>query len=344
MRCIGARLRCACATICTICASTVCEPTFSERMTSAPLVFMVAPMSLSPDALGDRHRLAGQHRFVDRAAALDHGAVDRHFLARAHAQRVADVHVGQGHVFFAPIGVDASRGLGRQAEQRLDRRRGLRARLELEDLAEQRQRDDHRGRFEIDRDASHRDERARKRAGGDRRHDAVREGRPRPQPDQGPHVGAAVDHGLDATDEEGPAGPQNDGRGQRQLDPAPGRRGEEIEPMADHGEQGHRDRERQRPPEAAPEVDQLRALAVFEARHLRLERHAALRARAGMVLTDLGVHGAGVDRSRRRFGGPDRRRTCLHPIQVLRWVRDELGLAAGAAEVHGSAAMHLRMR
>ncbi|MCY1531504.1 hypothetical protein D9M68_667320 [compost metagenome] len=32
-------------------ASTVCEPTFSDCMTSAPLVFSVAPMSLSPTRL-----------------------------------------------------------------------------------------------------------------------------------------------------------------------------------------------------------------------------------------------------------------------------------------------------
>ena len=51
MRCIGARERCASATICTICASTVAEPTCSERITRAPLVFIVAPMSLSPARL-----------------------------------------------------------------------------------------------------------------------------------------------------------------------------------------------------------------------------------------------------------------------------------------------------
>ncbi len=51
MRCIGAFERCACATICTICASTVCEPTRSERITSAPLVLSVAPISLSPARL-----------------------------------------------------------------------------------------------------------------------------------------------------------------------------------------------------------------------------------------------------------------------------------------------------
>ena len=38
----------------------------------------------------DRQRLAGQHRLVDRRAALDHLAVDRHLLARPHPQPVAD--------------------------------------------------------------------------------------------------------------------------------------------------------------------------------------------------------------------------------------------------------------
>ncbi len=47
-RCIGARERCACATSCTICASMVSEPTFSARITSAPLPFKVAPITLSP--------------------------------------------------------------------------------------------------------------------------------------------------------------------------------------------------------------------------------------------------------------------------------------------------------
>src|SRR3546814_5066421 len=44
MRCIGARERCACATICTICASTVSEPTFSARITRLPVPLMVAPI------------------------------------------------------------------------------------------------------------------------------------------------------------------------------------------------------------------------------------------------------------------------------------------------------------
>ena len=51
MRCIGALERCACITICTMLASTVAEPTFSDCITNAPLVFSVAPINLSPSAL-----------------------------------------------------------------------------------------------------------------------------------------------------------------------------------------------------------------------------------------------------------------------------------------------------
>ena len=80
-----------------------------------------------------------------------------------------------------------------------------------------------------------------------------------------------------------------------------------------------------------------------EARHLGLERHAALRAGARMVLPDLGVHRAGVDRaatgSGRQFRLPARapmRRAAVR-LQVLRRIGRELRLAACAAEVDGRA-------
>ena len=50
-RWIGARLRCACATICTICASMVSAPILSARMMSAPLPLMAPPINLSPVSL-----------------------------------------------------------------------------------------------------------------------------------------------------------------------------------------------------------------------------------------------------------------------------------------------------
>ena len=102
-------------------------------------------------------RLARQHRFVDGAAAFDHDAVHRHLLARTHARQIADVQMRQRYIRLAAIGFDAACGLRRQAEQRPNRRRSLRARLQLEDLPEQRQRNDDRGRLELDRDPAHRD-------------------------------------------------------------------------------------------------------------------------------------------------------------------------------------------
>ena len=85
----------------------------------------------------DRQRLAGQHRFIDRAAAFHHHAVYRHFLTGPHAQGVTDMHMAERHVFLALVGVDAARGLGCQSEQRLDGGRGRGACPEFEDLTEQ---------------------------------------------------------------------------------------------------------------------------------------------------------------------------------------------------------------
>ena len=47
---IGARLRCASPTICTICASSVSEPTRSAFITSVPVPFTVAPVTRAPFA------------------------------------------------------------------------------------------------------------------------------------------------------------------------------------------------------------------------------------------------------------------------------------------------------
>ena len=72
------------------------------------------------DRLLDRHRLAGDHRFVDAAAALDDDAVDRHALARSHAQSIADVDQLERDVFFTRAR-DPARGLRCEAEQCADR-------------------------------------------------------------------------------------------------------------------------------------------------------------------------------------------------------------------------------
>ena len=68
------------------------------------------------DALGDRQRLTGQHRFVERATALDDDAVHRHFLAGTYAQAVAFMHVDEGYIFLTAVWIHTTGGLGCQAE------------------------------------------------------------------------------------------------------------------------------------------------------------------------------------------------------------------------------------
>ena len=104
--------------------------------------------------------------------------------------------------------------------------------------------------------------------------------------------------------------------------------------MAEHGQRRDQDGQRQRPPESALEVRQLGTLALLEAGHFRLERHSAFRTGTRMVLANLGVHRARVDRAGHRLLGDWRRHQAAGGLCVLRGVGCELRLAARAAEVH----------
>ena len=219
---IGARLRWALAPCSTICASSVsrADPLGAHDEAAVPL--RVPPVSRRRP-LFDRHRLAGQHRFVDRGAALDDDAVDRHRLAGPHAQAVADLHLRRAaRRVSAPSAPSRRAGLRRKVEQRADRRAGPLARAQLEHLAEQDQRDDHRRGLEIDADrAVHgRGTACGNSAGNERRDDAVEIGGADAEADQRPHVRAAVDERFPAALEERQRRPQHHRRGQRELEPA----------------------------------------------------------------------------------------------------------------------------
>ena len=164
--------------------------------------------------------------------------------------------------------------------------------LQLEQLAEQRQRHDDRGRLEVDADAAVLAERVREQLRRDGRDHAVAEGRadaecrsastcwgcgsrstapsarrratrptarPAPRAPARPSVRVAVGNGDDA--------------------------------VAEHRQPQHDERQRQRPPEAPAEIAQLRVLVVVEGRHHRLERHAADRAMPGASRTISGCIG-----------------------------------------------------
>ena len=69
-RWIGARPRCASATICTIRASIVSRPTFSLRMSRPPVWLIVPPISAAPAALVTGIDLPVTIDLVDCAAAF----------------------------------------------------------------------------------------------------------------------------------------------------------------------------------------------------------------------------------------------------------------------------------
>ena len=244
------------------------------------------------------------------------------------------MHMRQRHVLFVAVGGDAARGLGRQAQQGADGGRGLRARLQFEDLTEQRQRDDHCRGLEVHRHPSHRHERGRKHLRCHRRHHAIEEGRAGAQADQRPHVRAAVHDRSRAAREERPAGPQDNRQRQHHLDPALHGHVEPAQPVAEHRQHGDNYRQWQRPPEARLQVHEFRIPGFLQLGQHRLQCHAALRAVARVALTDLRVHGAGVGASGCGLGGRRcRHRHRLRGQHVLRRLGAELRQALPAAEV-----------
>ena len=120
-RWIGARLRCASATIAHDLREQRVARRRARRASRTRRCVHVPPVTGVAGGLLDRHRLAGDHRFVDAAGAFEDDAVDRHALAGPHAQAIADVDQLERDVLFAAVARDPARGLRREAEQRADR-------------------------------------------------------------------------------------------------------------------------------------------------------------------------------------------------------------------------------
>ena len=144
--------------------------------------------------------------------------------------------------------------------------------------------------------------------------------------DQRKHVQVARQNRLPTADEEGPTGPQNDGRGENELDPV---RERLIDPavaadqVSTHLEDHHRDGEGETHPETAGHVEQFGIGPGLGCCEFGLERHAADRTIAGPDLPDLRMHRAGVDRA---FGNV--LDTHGHVAEILRRLCDELRKAS----------------
>jgi hypothetical protein len=293
--------------------------------------------------LGHRHGFAGHHRLVDGRAAVGDLAVDRHLLARTHAQQIADLDRIERDLLVAAVRADAAGGLRRQVEQGADGAGSRGARAQFEHLAEQDQHGDDSGGLEIDCDrAAMAAQRRWEDAGRQGRDRAVEIGDAGAHRDQGEHVEIAGDQRLPAAHEERPARPQHDRRGEGELQPV--RQGL-IDPavrageMRAHFQHHHRHGEREPDPEPARHVGKLGIGAGVGGGELRLERHAADRAGAGTGLADLRMHRAGVDGALGHRWG----RACVF-AEVLAGVGGELGAAAGGAEIVGAAVMHVAVR
>ncbi len=292
-----------------------------------------------------RDGLAGDHRLVDAAAALEHDSVDGNLLARSHAQPIVHLDILDPDVALATVVTQPSRRLRRQPEERAQRAAGPAARAQLEHLADQDQRGDDRGGLEVERDAV--------RTGGrddprsQRRDDAVCVRDPGADGDQGEHVEMTRADGRPAAHEEGPSAPEHHGRRERELDPRDRALAEGV-PHGIAGNQiGHRQQEERhgedrRDPEPARHVVELGVRLLLIERLLpRLERHATDRTGAGAHPPHLRVHRAGVlDAYRRRcrlLGG-------RRPGEGSRRLRAETLQTPRAAEVIGATLVNQVMR
>ena len=178
----------------TICASRVSLPdSFGAHEERACAVDRAAGNFAVDDFL-DWNRLAGHHRFIDRALPFGDHTVDRNFLTGANSQEIAAFNLIQRNVPLAAISSDQARGFRGEAEQRANRAAGLTARAQFEHLAEQHKRCNDGCRFEIDTDFT---AMTAERIGEPFRHQgrnqAVPISRAHPHADQREHVRTAID-------------------------------------------------------------------------------------------------------------------------------------------------------
>jgi len=116
------------------------------------------------------------------------------------------------------VGANAPRRLGGEVEQGTDGPTGLLARPQLQDLAQQHQDGDDGGGLVVDgNDALGGAEADGENRRQERRHQAEQVGRPDAHGDQAEHVEPARKKRPPAALQQGPPGPQDDGRRQREL-------------------------------------------------------------------------------------------------------------------------------
>ncbi len=164
----------------------------------------------------DRHRLARQHRLVDRRIAFRDAPVHSNALARPYPHQVAYPNLLERHVYLAPTPNDSSRS-SLQSKQRLDGANGLGLRPGFQPPPHQDQADD-RGRAVEVRLRLY--ARGTEYAGGQSHEDAVGPCRGCADHHESVHAGRAVDGRPQRRAVEAPSGPELHER--RRSDQHPG--------------------------------------------------------------------------------------------------------------------------
>ena len=213
--------------------------------------------------LGDRHRLAGDHRFIDERPPLDHLAINRDAFARPDAHAIAGPHLRQRE-FHRRAVTDHARKARLETHKLTNGGTGPSAAVGFEPPSEKDQRHDHGRRLEIDLPGV-----LRQPSGQEGRNARIKESRLRAERDQRVHVRSAAQEGGKTKDQEPPSRPEQDGRRQGKEQEVE-REGTEplvqgmVERRIDmpaHLEQEHRKGKRQRPVRIAGKPPRLSGLA-----------------------------------------------------------------------------------
>ena len=298
----------------------------------------------------DRQGLAGEHRFIHRACALDHHSVYRDAFPGPNPQSGVDGDTVQGDLLLRSILPQSACGVGGQPQERADGAAGLLASPELQHLSQQDQSGDDGGCFEIDGNGSVRISKGvRKQGRGQGGRQAVEVGSRRAQSDQGKHVGAAAEEGQPPSLQQRPSPPEHHRRGQQALNPGrtvgqPLRLQGAAPNHLRHGQQEDGESQHQADLEPAPHGGQLGIVGLLQGNHSGFQGHAADGTGSGSIPRDLGVHGAGVARrlavalQGRCFAAGGWAHGGFPATQVTIGVGLEFGPAVGAAKVVGLAA------
>ena len=249
-----------------------------------------------------RHRLPREHRLINVAGAFDDDSVERNLLPGSNPQEVADLDPVERHILVASCR-HATRRFWRKPEQCFHRLSRSPPRTLLQVFPKHREHGDHRRRLEIKSRRAAVLHLVRKQPRRDQRHHRKPIRCSNTQREQRIHVRTTMSHRVPRAAPDEVARPKHHRRSQEEFHPSPPRRrfiaGRQARNHARHRREEHRQRQRRAHPQLPREALQVFLfIIILRRRRNPLERHAANRTIARVILTHLGMHRTRVTRSR----------------------------------------------